>query len=124
MSSQLVHDLALIGRLAAATVACGAIGAERQYRGHEAGLRTFGLVGLGSAGLMALATDSFAVSDRVLQGIVTGIGFLGAGMLIRDGHHVRNLTSASASWASAAVGAVFGVGRYALGAGMDRKSVV
>jgi putative Mg2+ transporter-C (MgtC) family protein len=118
VSSQLTHDLALLARLATAAAACGCVGAERQFRGHEAGLRTYGLVGLGSAGLMALSSDAFPSGDRVLAGIITGVGFLGAGMLFRAGEHVRNLTSATASWACAAVGAMLGVGRYALGLGM------
>ena len=61
--------------------------------------------------------DAFPNStDKVVAGIITGIGFLGAGRLIRSGAHVQNLTSAAASWASAAMGCVFGAGRYVLGA--------
>ena len=113
------HDLRLALRLVVGTIACAFIGAERQLRGHEAGLRTFGLVGLGSASLVTLSLDAFPNStDKVVAGIVTGIGFLGAGMLIRSGSHVQNLTSAAASWASAALGSVFGAGRYVLGAVM------
>jgi putative Mg2+ transporter-C (MgtC) family protein len=110
------HDIELIVRLVTAAFLCGLLGAERQHRGHEAGLRTFGLVGLGSAGLVALSGDAFPASaDKVVAGIITGIGFLGAGMLVRSGETVRNLTSAAASWAAAALGAVIGAGRYALG---------
>lgn len=119
------HDLRLALRLVVGTLACAAIGAERQWRGHEAGLRTFGLVGLGSASLVTLSLDAFPNStDKVVAGIVTGIGFLGAGMLIRSGSHVQNLTSAAASWASAALGSVFGAGRYVLGAVMACLALV
>ena len=112
----LEHDLRLSLRLVAGTFACAIVGAERQLRGHEAGLRTFGLVGLGSASLVTLSLDAFPSStDKVVAGIVTGIGFLGAGMLIRSGEQVKNLTSAAASWAAAALGSVFGGGRYFLG---------
>ena len=115
-TAQVHHDLALMARLIVATNACGVLGAERQHRGHEAGLRTFGLVGLGSAGLVALSGDAFALdTGKVVAGIITGVGFLGAGMLIRSGETVRNLTSAAASWASAALGAAIGAGRYAIG---------
>lgn len=113
------HDLRLSLRLIVGTLACALVGAERQLRGHEAGLRTFGLVGLGSASLVTLSLDAFPSSaDKVVAGIVTGIGFLGAGMLIRSGEQVKNLTSAAASWAAAALGSVFGAGRYFLGAVM------
>ena len=115
----LEHNLRLSLRLVAGTFACAIVGAERQLRGHEAGLRTFGLVGLGSASLVTLSLDAFPSStDKVVAGIVTGIGFLGAGMLIRSGEQVKNLTSAAASWAAAALGSVFGGGRYFLGAVM------
>lgn len=110
------HDLRLSLRLVVGALACALVGAERQLRGHEAGLRTFGLVGLGSASVVTLSLDAFPSStDKVVAGIVTGIGFLGAGMLIRSGEQVKNLTSAAASWASAALGSVFGAGRYFLG---------
>ena len=113
------HDLELSLRLVVGTFACAFIGLERQVRGHEAGLRTFGLVGLGSASLVTLSLDAFPSStDKVVAGIITGIGFLGAGMLIRSGEQVKNLTSAAASWAAAALGSMFGGGRYVLGAVM------
>ena len=119
------HDLELALRLVVGTFACATIGAEREARGHEAGLRTFGLVGLGSAALVTLSLDAFPNStDKVVAGIITGIGFLGAGMLIRSGSHIRNLTSAAASWASAALGSVFGAGRYVLGAVMGVLALV
>lgn len=124
-ASEFHHDLALIARLVVATIACAVLGAERQHRGHEAGLRTFGLVGLGSAGLVALSGDAFAVdAGKVVAGIITGVGFLGAGMLIRSGETVRNLTSAAASWASAALGAAIGAGRYSIGLTMAVLALV
>jgi putative Mg2+ transporter-C (MgtC) family protein len=119
LSEQARHDGELIARLIVAALLCGLVGAEREHRGHEAGLRTFGLVGLGSAGLVALSGDAFPASaDKVVAGIITGIGFLGAGMLVRSGETVHNLTSAAASWAAAALGAVIGAGRYSLGLAM------
>ena len=111
------HDLELSLRIVAGTLSCALVGVERAVRKHGAGMRTYGLVGLGSASLVTLSLDAFPGStDKVVAGIITGIGFLGAGMLIRSGAHVQNLTSAVASWASAAMGCVFGAGRYALGA--------
>ena len=111
------HDLELSLRIAAGTFSCALVGIEREIRKRGAGMRTYGLVGLGSASLVTLSLDAFPNStDKVVAGIITGIGFLGAGMLIRSGAHVQNLTSAAASWASAAMGCVFGAGRYVLGA--------
>ncbi len=117
-------ELDIFLRSAAAIVAGALVGLERSYRGRAAGLRTYALVSLGAALLVAAAEfaggwAAFGAGDptRVVQGIVTGIGFLGAGVIIREGFSVRGLTTAASIWVIAAIGVVFGSGLYAVGAG-------
>ncbi len=117
-------DGELIGRLALSIALCGAIGAEREARGQIAGLRTHILVGLGST-LFTLvsaygfsdwvAADGASASvdpSRIAAQIVTGIGFLGAGAIIKQGLSVRGLTTAAALWIVAAIGMAVGAGYY------------
>lgn len=99
-----------------------AIGLERTYRGRAAGARTYALVCSGSALLMVMFNwpDMWVVPGthnlngldptRVVQGILTGIGFLGAGVIVRDGYSVRGLTTAASIWSTAAIGIVVGNG--------------
>ena len=101
------------------------VGYERSYHGHAAGMRTYGLVCMASAALTVIAgyprfwfgghEDIVAVADptRVVQGIVTGIGFLGAGLIIKEGFSIRGLNSAASIWASSAIGVTLGFGFYA-----------
>jgi len=112
----------VLGRAAAAVVAGSAIGLERAYRGRAAGMRTNALVGFGAALLVGVAEQGAwsAVSPpdptRVIQGIVTGIGFLGAGVIVKEGFSVRGLTTAATIWVVAAIGVAFGAGLYGVGA--------
>lgn len=106
-----------------ALVAGALVGLERSYRGRAAGLRTYALVCLGSALLVVLSeqlthgpTGGAGDSTRVIQGIVTGIGFLGAGVIVKEGFSVRGLTTAASIWVISAVGVVIGAGYYLLGA--------
>ncbi|TWT37255.1 putative Mg(2+) transport ATPase [Posidoniimonas corsicana] len=107
-------------RLAVATMAGGVIGFERERGGHWAGLRTHMVVALGSATFVLLGS-SVADGDpnagaRVVQGVAAGIGFLGAGTILKLDHRekIKGLTTASSIWLAAAVGAVAGLGRYEL----------
>lgn len=91
------------------------IGVERQYRQRSAGLRTNVLVAVGAAAFVDLAlliagTDGAA---RVISYVVSGVGFLGAGVIMKDGGNVRGLNTAATLWASAAVGACAGADRLA-----------
>jgi putative Mg2+ transporter-C (MgtC) family protein len=111
-------------RMAAALVAGGLIGLERSHRGRPAGFRTHALVCLASTLLMFITAfeghwfprDAAArvVLDptRMAQGIMTGIGFVGAGAIIKEGFTVRGLTTAASIWITAAVGILTGVGFY------------
>jgi putative Mg2+ transporter-C (MgtC) family protein len=117
MSPEWLRDL---GRLAAALLAGGAIGLDRELGGRPAGLRTHMLVAVGSA-LVVLTMGSVGSSSdvsRVIQGVLTGIGFLCAGEILhrmRDGHeHVKGLTSAASLWVTAAIGMAAGLGLWRL----------
>ncbi len=97
----------------------GAIGLEREFSEHHAGFRTHVLVALG-AGLFTLsgviAADSGEVdATRIAAQVVTGIGFLGAGTIIREGTAVRGLTTAASLWVTAAIGTTVGLGALMAG---------
>src|SRR5579872_2593324 len=90
-----------------------AIGFERQWRQHAAGLRTNTLVALGSALYVALSAlvDHESSPTRVAAQVVSGLGFLGGGVILREGLNVRGLTTAATLWCSGAVGTLAGAGQ-------------
>ena len=109
--------------LLAALVAGGAIGIERSYHGRPAGFRTHALVCLASSLLMLVTvyqgewfagtSDTVRVDPtRMAQGIMTGIGFLGAGVIFKEGLNVRGLTTAASIWITSAIGVLMGSGLY------------
>jgi len=115
----------IVFRLVAALAAGGLIGLERSHRGRPAGFRTHALVCLASSLLMLVTVyethwvprgDGGArlIIDptRMAQGIMTGIGFVGAGAIIKEGFSVRGLTTAASIWVTAAIGILSGVGFY------------
>ncbi len=89
-----------------------AIGLERQYRQHAAGLRTNALVCLGAALFVSVARmiDHESSPTRIASQVVSGIGFLGGGVILREGLNVRGLATAATMWCSAAVGTLAGLG--------------
>ena len=103
------------------------LGLERNYHGHAAGMRTYALVAGAAAAVTAIGGFSgqwfggpaltqghvTAEATHVIQGIVTGIGFLGAGVILRDGATIRGLSTAASIWATAVIGIIVGVGFYA-----------
>jgi len=103
----------IIGRIALAAILGGIIGLEREYRGYPAGVRTMALVGMGSA-LFADLSRVFGGDDRIAAQIVSGIGFLGAGLIFREGYSVKGVTTAATIWATAAVGVAIGAEAYIL----------
>lgn len=118
-------DITLIlSRLLLALLAGGVIGIERAIHGREAGFRTHTLVAVSSSLLMLLMTYQWQLipeqyldtirtdPTRMAQGIMTGIGFLGAGVIIKEGLTVRGLTTAASIWMTAAIGIVIGLGFY------------
>jgi putative Mg2+ transporter-C (MgtC) family protein len=108
-------QLALFGRVALAAGLGYVIGLERQLRGKAAGDRTFALLSMGAAALVAMAIELFPLSaDRVIQGVATGVGFLGAGVIFRRTERPRGLTTAAAAWAATAIGVLCGARLYLL----------
>lgn len=124
--STIVQEFSDVPDLTEATVIClrlgvavllgAAIGYDRERRGKAAGLRTHMMVSLGAALFILVPLRSgmdVADSSRVLQGIIAGIGFLGAGAILKQDRHgaIRGLTTASSIWVAAAVGIAAGMGR-------------
>ena len=100
------------------------VGYERSYNGRAAGMRTYGLVCMASTALTVFvgqaslwyggtAADVQADPTRVVQGVVTGVGFLCAGVIMKDGLSISGLTTAASMWAASAIGVLLGVGFYA-----------
>lgn len=110
-----------LARLFVASGLTGLLGAEREIRRKEAGLRTFTLVGVGSALFTVigplLTEGNSADVTRIAAQVVSGIGFIGAGLIFRHGTQTKNLTTAAGVWAAAAVGMAAGAGFYILACG-------
>jgi putative Mg2+ transporter-C (MgtC) family protein len=114
--------LEMLLRLLAAVGAGAVIGYERSFHGRPAGLRTHVLVCLASSVLMLvtvyedhwvrIAGEARLDPTRMAQGIMTGIGFLGAGVIVKEGMNVRGLTTAASIWITAAIGVLAGAGLY------------
>src|SRR4030042_386970 len=104
-------QLAMVGRLVLAAFLGAFVGIEREGRGYPAGVRTIALVAVGSALFTEISTIT-GTEDRIAAGIVTGIGFLGAGVIFREGYTVRGITTAATVWSAAAVGLAAGRGLY------------
>jgi putative Mg2+ transporter-C (MgtC) family protein len=114
----------MVFRLLAAVLVGGLIGLERSYHGRPAGFRTHTLVCTASAVLMLVTvyealwfTPQISVRvaldpTRMAQGIMTGIGFLGAGVIVKEGITVRGLTTAASIWITSAIGILMGIGFY------------
>jgi putative Mg2+ transporter-C (MgtC) family protein len=115
-------DLELLGRLLLAAVLGGAIGAERELNDQAAGLRTHMLLTIGACLFTLISAYGFGGGigtdpSRLAAQIVTGIGFLGGGAIVRHGLTVKGLTTAASIWATASVGVAVGAGSYVLGVG-------
>lgn len=101
------------------------VGYERSYHGRAAGMRTYGLVCMASAAITVISgypgfwfggshyLQAMPDPTRVIQGIVTGIGFLGAGVIMKEGFSISGLTTAASIWAASVIGIMVGVGFYA-----------
>lgn len=99
-----------------AVVAGIAIGAEREARGKDAGISTHTLVVLGAMLFTFLSSQVDPASQsRIAAQVVSGIGFLGAGLILKEGSNVRNLTTAASIWFAGAIGMAFGFGFYLVG---------
>lgn len=100
-----------IGKLLIALLIGAVIGAEREYRTKSAGFRTVILITVGSC-LFTMISNLMSNDARVASNIVTGIGFLGAGAIFKEGTNIKGLTTATTIWISAAIGMAVGIGQY------------
>jgi putative Mg2+ transporter-C (MgtC) family protein len=105
-------------KLAFTLLLSGILGIEREVTGHKAGMRTLILVGIGSASLVMLV-ERLEIPEqeigRIIAGVATGIGFLGAGAIIKEGLNVKGLTTAATIWVTASIGVAVGSGAYYIG---------
>ena len=114
------QDVGMLARLFVATLCGGLIGLEREIHGKVAGLRTHALVSLGSALIMLVSMDMFAAyrgiasvdPTRIAAQVVSGIGFLGAGAIIRFPTGITGLTTAASLWVVSAIGLASGAGFF------------
>ncbi len=113
----------IVLRLLAATVCGAAVGWNREREDKPAGLRTHMLVSLGAAAFTVLMVDLMkrypegkADATRIIQGIATGIGFLGAGSIMQSGRHISGITTAAGIWVVGAIGVACGAGAYVIAA--------
>jgi putative Mg2+ transporter-C (MgtC) family protein len=115
----IIFDLELILRLVVAAFLGYVIGLERRITGHAAGDRTFALTSLGAALFTVVSLKAFPLGDtRVAAGVVTGLGFLGAGMILKGQEkEVKGLTTAASIWTVGAIGLAVGAIGLAVGAG-------
>lgn len=123
-STQIDANLLILANILGALLLGMVVGYERSYHGRAAGIRTYGLVCMASASVTVIVgyphfwfgglTPLTATADptRVIQGIVTGIGFLGAGVIMKEGLNISGLTTAASIWASSAIGILCGAGFY------------
>jgi putative Mg2+ transporter-C (MgtC) family protein len=114
-----VETLALI-KVIIAFIAGALLGIEREYRSEPAGFRTMILICVGST-VFTLLSISFAdgkigIGDRIASNIITGVGFIGAGVIFKEGLTVRGITSAATIWIAAAIGMAIGLGYYKVAA--------
>ncbi|MBT0570757.1 MgtC/SapB family protein [Curvibacter sp. CHRR-16] len=123
---ELQTNLLIFLNLLGALFLGGLVGYERSYHGRAAGIRTYALVCMASTAITAVAgyphlwfgalypnTMAGADPTRVIQGVVTGIGFLGAGVIVKDGFQITGLASAASIWTASCIGVLLGVGFYA-----------
>lgn len=118
--------LDILMRLAASVLVGGVIGLDRNLHGKPTGIRTLGLVSLGACALTLACADFLddngqsdpAAASRVIQGLITGIGFLGSGVIIRESgsDRVRGLTTAASIWITAILGILCGIGTWQIAA--------
>lgn len=119
--NEIYFTLELIGRVVLAALCGIVIGYERRYRYKVAGIKTHMIVGLASALMMAISKYGFADlstgydASRIAAQIVSGVGFLGAGIIFKKNQNVHGLTTAAGIWATSGVGMAIGAGMYVLG---------
>ncbi len=109
----------IVVRLLAAVLLCGAVGLQRAITGKSAGMRTHILVGIGAALFTLVSGYAFGVkgvsADRITAQVVTGIGFIGGGAILKERGTIKGLTTAAGLWAVAAISMAAGAGLYSMG---------
>lgn len=106
----------IAARVLLAALMGAVLGLEREWRGKEAGLRTNTLIAIGAALFTAMSMASAGDPGRIAAQVVTGVGFLGAGAIMRTGANVHGLTTAALIWVNAAIGVAAGAGHLRLAA--------
>jgi putative Mg2+ transporter-C (MgtC) family protein len=102
-------------RILIAFVLTAIIGSERETEAHSAGLRTFPIVGMASCGyLLIVGGGDAAAQSRVLQGLITGIGFVGGGAILKEGSNVKGTATAASIWNAGVIGAAVAMDRYGI----------
>ena len=130
-----ISEWEFLGRAAAAALLGGTLGLDRELRRAAAGVRTYALVGMGSAAFIAAAVllaqeveaTPSSLNDnqsRMAAGLVAGVGFLGAGAILRTDERVRGLTTAAGLWVTAAIGLLIGSGFWILGIGVTVLALI
>jgi uncharacterized membrane protein YhiD involved in acid resistance len=126
--THIMTELWYLAHVGLAAVLSGIIGIERESAEQDAGFRTIMLVGMGSAVFTVLSQFGFGTDvgdpSRIASQIVVGIGFLGAGALIRTGARVKNLTTAATIWVAAALGMACGVGWFVFAIGITVLTIL
>jgi putative Mg2+ transporter-C (MgtC) family protein len=120
MAAATPSELEQLARLALAAALGGAVGAERELADQPAGLRTHMLLTIGACLFTLISAYAFGTGtdpSRLAAQIVTGIGFLGGGAILRHGASIRGITTAASIWATTALGVAVGTGRYLLALG-------
>jgi len=113
------HEAAIwknLGQVGITYVLTALIGWERESEAHSAGLRTFPLVGMASCGYLLIlgANPNSADQSRVLQGLITGIGFVGGGAILKEGATVRGTAVAASVWNAGVIGASVAMDHYGI----------
>ena len=128
MPIDFVADAGFAIRLLVAATLGALVGLEREIHEHPAGMRTHLLVSLGSAGFTVLSIVAFpapgADPARIAAQIVSGVGFLGAGAILKEGATIRGLTTAASLWAVAAVGMAAGAGAWVLAVTLTAIAII
>ncbi len=115
------EDLIHIG----VSILCGSlIGFEREYRNKSAGFRTIVLICLGSTIFTIVSKYGVGSDDRIAANIITGIGFIGAGVIFKDKFSVMGLTTAAVIWTAAGIGMAAGIGYYGLAIGLSIATII
>ncbi len=131
----MIGEWEFLARTAAAALLGGTLGFDRELRRAAAGIRTYALVGMGSAAFIAAAiliaeaaaATTSTLNDnqsRMAAGLVAGVGFLGAGAILRTDERVRGLTTAAGIWVTAAIGLLIGSGFWILGIGVTVLALI